>query len=125
VGVSDLNCTLRFDAGGSLSSATNPNGALEITCMTVDDLLQDTTPTYIKMDIEGAEPEALHGASRAIRRSAPILAVSAYHRPNHLWRIPALLKSLRPDYRIFLRPHNEEGWDTVCYAVPNDRLSSP
>jgi FkbM family methyltransferase len=125
VGVADFNCTLRFDAEGSMSSATNPYGALEITCMTVDDLLQDTTPTYIKIDIEGAEPEALHGASRSIRRSAPILAVSAYHRPNHLWHIPGLVKSLREDYHLFLRPHNEDGWDTVCYAVPADRLSSP
>ncbi len=124
IGVADFNCTLRFDAEGSLSSAANPDGALEITCMTVDDLLQDTTPTYIKMDIEGAEPEALHGAGRSIRRSAPILAVSAYHRPNHLWRIPELVKSLREDYHLFLRPHNEEGWDTICYAVPADRLSS-
>jgi len=126
VGVADFNGTLRFDADGSLSSAANPNGALQITCIVLDDLLQEAAPTYIKMDIEGAETEALRGTSRILRKSAPVLAISAYHKPNHLWRIPHLIKSLRPDYRLFLRPHNEECWDTVCYAVPESRrISAP
>ena len=124
MGVAEAGGTLRFDAEGSLSSAANPNGALEITCVALDDLLQGATPTYIKMDVEGAEPGALRGGSRAIRESAPLLAISAYHKPNHLWRIPELIKSLRPDYALYLRPHNEECWDTVCYAVPASRLTS-
>lgn len=122
IGAADFNGTLRFDAEGSLSSAANSQGSLCITCNTLDSLLAQTTPTYIKMDIEGAEPEALQGAASTIRNTAPVLAISAYHRPNHLWRIPELLKSLRDDYRLFLRPHNEECWDTVCYAVPPSRV---
>jgi len=47
--------------------------------------------------------------------------VSVYHQQNHLWRIPLFLKTLSPDYHFFLRPHNEEGWDLVCYAVPEER----
>jgi FkbM family methyltransferase len=123
LGAADFNGSLRFDAAGSLSSAANPNGALKIPCTTLDDLLRGTGPTYIKMDIEGAEPEALRGAGRIVSEAAPILAVSVYHQPNHLWRLPELIRSLRPDYRLFLRPHNEEGWDTVCYAVPPQRLN--
>jgi N6-adenosine-specific RNA methylase IME4 len=73
------------------------------------------------MDIEGAEPEALRGATQTIREFAPRLAVSAYHKPDHLWRIPEQLLALRNDFEIFLRPHNEECWDTVCYALPAGR----
>jgi FkbM family methyltransferase len=124
-GASDFRGNLRFDGDGSLSSAANPSGALQINCVTLDELLRDAKPTYIKMDIEGGEPEALRGAREVIGKAAPLLAVSAYHKPNHLWRIPELIRSLRADYRLYLRPHNEECWDTVCYAVPMNRLNRP
>lgn len=123
VGVSDFNGTLRFDADGSLSSAANADGAFSITCNTLDSLLRSTVPTYIKMDIEGAEPEALRGATGTIRANSPVLAVSSYHRPNHLWRIPEFIKSLNEGYQLYLRPHNEECWDTVCYALPPSRTN--
>jgi FkbM family methyltransferase len=124
LGAADFNGTLRFDADGSLSSAANPNGSLEINCVKLDELLQGVSPTYLKMDIEGAEPDALRGAVQTITNAAPVLAISAYHKPNHLWRIPELIKSLRADYQLYLRPHNEECWDTVCYAIPAGRANS-
>jgi hypothetical protein len=34
-----------------------------------------------------------------------------------------MLARWRPDYSFSLRPHNEEGWDLVCYAVPRGRLA--
>ena len=74
------------------------------------------------MDIEGAEPDAIRGASRAIEAEAPILTVCSYHQQDHLWTIPLLIHSIRPDYRFFLRPHLLEVWDLVCYAVPETRL---
>ncbi len=124
LGAADFRGTLRFDADGSLSSAANPNGALQINCVKLDELLHGISPTYLKMDIEGAEPDALRGATQTITQAAPVLAISAYHKPNHLWRIPELIKSLRADYQLYLRPHNEECWDTVCYAVPASRVNA-
>jgi FkbM family methyltransferase len=121
LGVAEVSGPQRFDAEGTLSSAVNPAGQTQIECVALDDLLRDIRPTFLKMDIEGAEPAALRGARRIIRDTAPILAISAYHAPDHLWRIPRLIKSLRADYQLFLRPHNEECWDTVCYAVPPHR----
>lgn len=95
---------------------------VEVPADTIDRLVGDARPTFIKLDIEGAEPDALAGAERTIRRHAPVLAVCVYHRQDHLWRIPLTLRSWRDDYALFLRPHNEEGWDLVCYAVPRARL---
>jgi hypothetical protein len=73
------------------------------------------------MDIEGAEPDALRGAATLIREKSPLLAISCYHQQDHLWSIPLLIQSLNPDYRFYLRPHDLEGWDLVCYAIPNQR----
>ncbi|MEO6994947.1 MAG: FkbM family methyltransferase [Lacunisphaera sp.] len=124
VGAADFAGPLRFDGDGSLSSAANPDGSLEIQCVKLDDLLANHRPTYLKMDIEGAEPDALRGATQTIRNHAPVLAISAYHKQYHLWLIPAQLLAINPDYALYLRPHNEECWDTVCYAVPTARAGS-
>jgi hypothetical protein len=44
-------------------------------------------PTFIKLDVEGAEPEALIGGRQTITSHRPTLAVSAYHQPDHLWSL--------------------------------------
>src|SRR5204863_7608182 len=50
VGAANFRGSLRFDGDGSLSSAANPNGSVEIQCVRLDELLKNETPTYIKMD---------------------------------------------------------------------------
>jgi FkbM family methyltransferase len=115
------NCRVRFTADGT-PAASMGSGDLEIDCVKLDDVLADEAPTYIKMDIEGAEPDALAGARRTIERHRPVLAVCSYHRQDHVWRIPRLINSFASGYRFFLRPHLLEVWDLVCYAIPEERL---
>lgn len=118
--------TLHLDASGTASSATSaaPSpGTIEVRAETIDALVAGARPTFIKLDIEGFEIDALEGARGTIADHAPVLAVCVYHTQDHLWRIPLLLRRWRDDYALFLRPHNEEGWDLVCYAVPRARLS--
>jgi len=50
------------------------------------------------------------------------MAVCAYHKCDHLWTIPQLLKAANPDYKIYLRRYAEDCWETVYYAVPPERL---
>ena len=119
--------TLYLDSTGTAASATSaaPSaGTIAVSAETLDSLVEEARTTFIKLDIEGFEVEALHGARQTIERDAPVLAICVYHRQDHLWKIPLLLSSLRDDYALFLRPHNEEGWDLVCYAVPRVRLTS-
>jgi hypothetical protein len=79
-------------------------------------------PTFVKMDIEGAEPAALRGAAATIREHRPALAVCVYHEQDHLWTIPLQLRALCGDgYRYFLRRHEPDTWDVVLYAVPSGR----
>jgi FkbM family methyltransferase len=112
---------VRFEATGTAASTVG-TGSLEVECVRLDDVLEGRPPTFIKMDIEGAELDALLGARRLIQRGKPLLALSAYHLQDHLWQIPLFLHSLSDRYRFFLRPHRIEVWDLVCYAVPEDRL---
>jgi hypothetical protein len=77
------------------------------------------------MDIEGAEPDALEGARALIQRERPVLAICAYHRCEHLWTLPPLLKSLLPSSHVSLRRYAEECWETVYYAVPSERSTLP
>jgi FkbM family methyltransferase len=117
--------TLHLDATGTAASTTSvaPSaGTIAVSAETLDSLVDGAHPTFIKLDIEGFEVAALEGARQTIARDAPILAVCVYHRQDHLWKIPLLLRRWRDDYAFFLRPHNEEGWDLVCYAVPRARL---
>lgn len=113
---------VRFEASGLASAGLSSTGSLEVESVPLDEILADTRVTFIKMDIEGAEIDALIGARRLIENALPILAISVYHQPDHLWRIPLLIRSFSDQYHFFLRPHNEEGWDLVCYAVPASRL---
>lgn len=118
--------TLHLEAAGTASSATSAvasAGTIAVSAETVDALVADARPTFLKLDIEGFEIDALAGARGTIAAHAPVLAVCVYHTQDHLWRIPLLLRQWRDDYALFLRPHNEEGWDLVCYAVPRARLS--
>ena len=113
--------TVAFSASANAASCVG-HGGLLVNCVALDEALGDSAPTYIKMDIEGSELDALAGAAKIIRRHGPLLAISAYHRQHDLWRIPLLIHSLNCQYRLFLRPYRIEGWDLVCYAVPESRL---
>jgi FkbM family methyltransferase len=115
---------LAFDATGSAGSSINQEGETLIEIAPLDEILGNQKPTYIKMDIEGAELDALNGAAMIIRKFHPILAISVYHSFDHLWKLPLLIRSFYDGYKFFLRAHGQEAWDLVCYAVPPDRLTA-
>jgi len=115
---------LRFDSGQGTSSSLSQKGSVEVECCRLDDLFAAQVPTYIKMDIEGAELDAIHGARLTLREKQPILAACVYHVQDHLWQVPLAILESNPDYHFFLRPYMAECWETVCYAVPPKRLPS-
>jgi FkbM family methyltransferase len=117
------NGIVRFQAEGSAGSKLSGAGEVEIPCRTLDSALPGVIPTIVKMDIEGAEIDAIPGAARISAECRPILAVCAYHRCQDLWTLPGLLQAANPEYRIFLRRYAEECWETVYYAIPMERLA--
>ncbi len=88
---------------------------------TLDHILPTEKVTLIKMDIEGYEMKALKGAEKTIRTWKPKLAICVYHELRHWWEVPAYIKSLVPEYNIYLRHHSPLEYETVCYAVCPDR----
>jgi FkbM family methyltransferase len=103
--------------GGCVTGASK----VTVQCVRLDDVLKNERISFVKMDIEGAELDALEGGQSVITRDRPVLAICSYHKPDHLWRIPAYLKTLTPNSAFFLRCHCADGLDTVCYAVPQER----
>jgi FkbM family methyltransferase len=71
---------------------------------------------FVKLDIEGAELNALEGAADTLRRFRPRLAIAAYHRNDDLTRIPELLRRLGLGYRFHLDHYTTHHGETVLYA---------
>ena len=73
-------------------------------------------PTFIKMDIEGYELEALKGAEKILKTLKPKLAICIYHKEMDFYEIPLYLKSIVPEYKFKIRQHYDALYDTVLYA---------
>jgi FkbM family methyltransferase len=109
--------SLRFRDDASRGAIFAADGEIEMPVTTIDATVGDEPVTYVKMNIEGAEIDALNGARRAIERWHPKLALSVYHRASDLWRIPRLVRELSAEYDLYLRQHDGGIIETVLYAL--------
>lgn len=107
---------LRFAASGRTNGTICEDGEIVIPVRSLDSALVET-PTLIKMDIEGAETEALRGAAQLLRRAKPRLAIAAYHYAPDLWRLVDVVREINPSYLFYLRHYSETGLESVIYAV--------
>jgi FkbM family methyltransferase len=117
--VAERHAILSFNGGGE-AGAIAEGGSQHILALALDDLLPTQAVSFLKLDVEGAEAQALRGARRLIERSRPVLAMSLYHLPADPWELPALLRELCPGYRFHLRQHTSNSFDGVLYAVPQE-----
>ncbi len=83
----------------------------------LDNVIGDKKIDYIKMDVEGAEINALMGANQIIEHQKPILGISAYHDLSHFWLVPKIMLDKNLDYRVAFRHHSWNMSDTVCYGI--------
>jgi FkbM family methyltransferase len=107
---------LFFSNDGTVGSKIQDKGQLQIEVDSIDNVIQDRI-TYIKMDIEGAELEALKGAKNTIMKYKPKLAVCVYHKQEDLITIPQYILSLNEHYKLYLRHYEENSCETVLYAI--------
>lgn len=112
------NEILKFHGEGT--SGTVSNNGISVAGISLDCTVKNISPNYIKMDIEGAEKEALFGAKELIKEHSPILAICLYHRPEDLWEIPLLINEINPNYDMYLRIYGQLGLETVLYCVPKE-----
>ena len=112
--------TLKFRATADGSSGFSEGGSLDVDAIDIDSLATGFKVNYIKMDIEGAELEALIGAKQTIIERLPHLAISIYHKPADLWKLGLWIHSVCGNqYSYYIRNYGHQTFDTVLYAIPN------
>lgn len=109
---------LHFHAKGNGNSMIDFQGEEIVEVTTIDKELQGERVTFIKMDIEGAEYEALCGAKDTITRNRPKLAISVYHKAEDIWEIPSIIMQYYQGYKFYLRHYSWAYSETVLYALP-------
>lgn len=113
-GLGANNCT-SYMTGSDLSGYISSDGSgEEISIITLDSARITEKVTFIKLNIEGYEGEAIEGASLILQRDKPKLKISNHHNIKHLWEVPLLIKKINPEYKIYYR---QMGW-----TGPSDKL---
>jgi FkbM family methyltransferase len=108
---------LPFRETGSMLSMITDESDNFIEVDTIDNITAGNPVTYIKMDVEGVELEALKGAEQTIRTYKPVLGISIYHKQQDLIELPKYIKEIVPEYRFYFRVHKKLAIDTVLYAM--------
>lgn len=116
-GLWNKNETLFFEATGGQGSCISNDGTQSIDVCALDEQSYASKISFIKLDIEGAEYNALQGAEQVIRNYHPKLAISIYHKPEDIFTLPDLILSYYPKYKLYLRHYGCNPTDTVLYAV--------
>lgn len=117
VGLWSEETTLHFaETGNAASRISVEQTGTSIKTAALDGCISGPV-TFIKMDIEGAELEALKGSREILQRYRPRLAISLYHKKEDLVEIPLYIKELVPEYKLYIRHYSNASVETVLYAV--------
>jgi FkbM family methyltransferase len=101
------------------------NYSFKVKTKSIDDLVESgeiPRVDFIKLDIEGAELEALKGCKNTIKKFKPKLAICLYHNAEHFVSLPKYIKKLVPEYNLYIDHHTMSEGETVMYAVPPQKL---
>ncbi len=123
-GVYSITGNLYFDSDGTSGGTflknenANHNGnKVKVEVTKIDDVPECTDATYIKMDLEGSEWDALHGAEKTILCQKPKLGICIYHTNEDRIRLIEYIHELVPEYKLYVRQHSKGGHETVVYAI--------
>ena len=117
LGVSNKKETLFFNEEKSFSTIYG-KGTQSVEVDAIDNVIK-TKVDFIKLDIEGAEQDAIDGAKKTIQKHKPILAICVYHKAEDWYKIPQKVLSMQSDYKIYLRHYMEGVFETVMYFIPH------
>lgn len=123
LGLSNKKQAVRFNASGSDSKICE-DGDVVIDADRLDDVIHERV-TFIKMDIEGAESDAIEGAGKTVKKYHPKLAICVYHKIGDFWKIPEQIFSIRDDYDVYLRHYTESIYETVMFFIPKPPKNRP
>lgn len=113
---------LRFAPAGRctvVSEGESEITGLEVEAITLDDFVTEAgieRVGFIKMDVEGAEPNVLRGARGTLERMAPKLAIAAYHKDDDLIDLPKEIPVLHSGYQLYLGTFSPVQEETVLFG---------
>ncbi len=124
-GVWEKDGTLIFELNGAGSTFADAERSIsdvqgesvKVPVKSIDQTMECSAATFIKMDIEGSEYNALQGARNVILKNKPKLAICIYHSDKDMLRIAELIHEMVPEYRLYVRQHSNSVCETVLYAV--------
>lgn len=116
-GLSDKRAKLAFTSTGITDGKLTETGENSVEVTAIDDVVAEDA-TFIKLDIEGYEKEAIVGAERQIRNNLPLIALAVYHKASDPWSLPSQISALNSAYKYYLRHYTQVAFETVIYAVP-------
>ena len=114
---------LHFCGGENSDSKISDSGEETCEVFALDDICKDEKVSFIKMDIEGSELNAIKGAEKTIILNKPKLAICVYHKNEDILDIQEYLMKLVPEYRFGIRHYTDFMYETVLYAfVPKKMM---
>lgn len=111
---------LKNNLGSSVSDSKDSDKSINVKLVKLDDFAKQNKINkidFIKMDIEGAELEALQGSKNILCSQKPNMAISINHNPEDLFRIVLYLNSLNIGYKYWLGWHAPDFNNVVLYAT--------
>jgi len=130
VGLWETQRRIPFEVSGlssriaaELPQNTSAGAGQSIEVTSIDQFVEDNhieKVDFIKMDIEGAELEALKGAVATLKRDRPQLAICLYHKKEHFFQIPLFLNRLLDNYTYRIGHYTAGTLETVWYGIPQE-----
>jgi len=102
--------------GGPNAKAHKGHSITSVDIWPLDNLELLEDPTFIFVDIEGAEAQAIDGMKSTLFRAKPNLAISVYHHPYDIYKITNTLAQTGLFNRFYLRNYSGSVVDTVLYC---------
>lgn len=109
------------DVRDAAASMFDRNGTSFAKVVSLDEIGGDEQVSFIKLDVEGFELDALMGAEQIIQRDKPLCAISVYHKRGDLLAIMKYLSQIVPEYRFAIRHYTSSLSETVLYAFCEEK----